>query len=271
VRTAAFPRFAGLEPTRIPSELDRLVEELRAELSDLRTAARGKWLVPDLSYSRNTRANALKLGELRMVAPAEDLSVYLPKATAADLGDKCGIARTVVGFGCTVVPAASQYVDGLSSVPMLGTCARAFYWTGDGQARGWRSTPLWDSRFRCLLRKSANQALTAATGNEDITWDVEDLDPYGMHSGSSATVTIPETGKYLLTVSFSCDQAGTYQLLQNATPIAGNAFAAVTETTIVRTMALSVGDVLKLQVNIAVNGNLFGTVANALFAVESLE
>jgi hypothetical protein len=266
-----------LKPEQVPPELDRLVEELKAELADLRSAARGKWFVPDLAYSRNVRLNLLKLGELRMVAPAEDLAVYLPKATAADLGDRCGVSKTTIGFACNVVAAAGQYVDGAplvsgaSSVPMTGTCARAFYWTGEGQARGWRSTPLWTSRYRCVLRKSANQALTAAAGYEDITWDVEDYDANGMHSASAATIVVPETGKYLIATSFSCTQAGAYQILQNATPIAGQAFAANTETTVTRSMSLTQGDTVKLQVDIAVNGNFFGTAANALFAVESEE
>lgn len=45
------------------------------------------------------------------------------------------------------------------------------------------------------LTKSANQSITTGA-NTDLTWDQEEFDTHGMHTGSAATVSVPEWASY---------------------------------------------------------------------------
>jgi hypothetical protein len=54
-------------------------------------------------------------------------------------------------------------------------------------------------RMGCSLRRVANQSIPNAGGSDTaVAWDTEDADPQGMHSGSSATVTIPADGLWAI-------------------------------------------------------------------------
>jgi hypothetical protein len=53
----------------------------------------------------------------------------------------------------------------------------------------------------CILRHSANQ--NAASGTTTLIYDTEDADAAGMHSGSASTITISETGLWMINASIT--------------------------------------------------------------------
>ena len=57
------------------------------------------------------------------------------------------------------------------------------------------------------FRRSASQTLSGP-GSAVVNWDVEDLDPDGMHSGSNSTIDIVNAGWYLVDIQLTIDSVG---------------------------------------------------------------
>jgi hypothetical protein len=125
------------------------------------------------------------------------------------------------------------------------------------------------ARLRCVLQKSGNQALTAVSGFQDITWNTELLNRYAMHSGTNAQISALVAGLYRWGVAFACSQAGTARVRTSAgVNLISRTFSANVLTQWSFPWVAAAAEDLRLQVDIDADGNFLGT-TEALFFVES--
>lgn len=126
--------------------------------------------------------------------------------------------------------------------------------------------------YRCVLRKSAPQALSAAAGFENITWDVEVVDD-GLHTGSNAHITIPEAGVYLVTWSVRASVSGTWRPVLASggdTALTVGAVAGSEQWSFTWARALSAGDQVRIEFDANADGSTSFNNDSMLFAVLSL-
>src|SRR5690606_23545312 len=110
--------------------------------------------------------------------------------------------------------------------------------------------------YRCVLRKSNPQTLSAAAGFQDITWNVEVVDD-GLHTGSNAHITIPEAGLYLVHWCVQASVAGAWQPVLTSdgdTALVTRAAAAGEQWSFTWARALSAGDQVRIQFDADANG-----------------
>jgi hypothetical protein len=123
----------------------------------------------------------------------------------------------------------------------------------------------------CALTKTSSQAILAAGAT--ITWDSELIDSSAMHSGSSGTVTFPETATYRITFSGAMTAASgdvNYYFRVNDADV-DNVFAPTNVAgVIVFCHAANAGDGLVVFADPTSNGDLFSTLSGPTLIVESL-
>jgi hypothetical protein len=138
-RAVIFPRFKGRKPEELPELLERLVEELRAELASLRNARTGAWNVHPTVIGSTTAVTDLtwQTGFL-CDSTGGDISVRMPYGRRDNIGQRVAIIKTAAGNNVIVYGAGGQYVTGAASQSVSADGVREYMWTGDGSTRGWR-------------------------------------------------------------------------------------------------------------------------------------
>jgi hypothetical protein len=138
-RALVLPRFKGKKPEELPELLERLVEELRAELDRLRNARTGAWSVHPTVIGSTTAVTDLtwQAGYL-CDSTGGDISVRMPYGRAENVGQRVAVIKTAAGNNVIVYGAGGQYVTGGASQSVSADGVREYMWTGDGTTRGWR-------------------------------------------------------------------------------------------------------------------------------------
>jgi hypothetical protein len=146
------PHFERLKDDlpHLAQELDRFVEKLNAELDRVEAEAEDQIKVSKSLFVGNTeKANQARFGMAHRcavvtVAGGMNCSVWLPKATNADLGKRVELTRLNSGGLFKVYPSAGQHINGVATgiSPSL-VRTYAFRWlggdsSGDDTSAGWR-------------------------------------------------------------------------------------------------------------------------------------
>jgi hypothetical protein len=138
-RALVLPRFKGKKPEELPELLERLVDELRAELDRLRNARTGAWSVhPTVIGSTLIVTDmAWQTGYLCDTTGGDAL-VRFPYGRRDNVGQRVAVIKTDSANAVNAYGAGGQYVSG-SAMQAINTAGlREYMWTGDGSTRGWR-------------------------------------------------------------------------------------------------------------------------------------
>jgi hypothetical protein len=138
-RALVLPRFKGKKPEELPELLERLVEELRAELDRLRKQPTGAWAVHPLVIASTSAVTDLtwQTGYL-CDTTGGDISVRMPYGRRDHIGQRVAVIKTAAGNNVVVYGAGGQYVTGAASESVSNDGVREYMWCGDGSTRGWR-------------------------------------------------------------------------------------------------------------------------------------
>lgn len=139
-RALVLPRFRGKKPEELAELLERLVEELEAELATLRNQATGAWSVSPLVIgSVSGQVTDLDWQTSHLCDSSDgNISVRLPYGRTANLGQCVAINKTSASNTVTAYPAGGQYVLGAASLGLTTERIRIVMWCGEGSKRGWR-------------------------------------------------------------------------------------------------------------------------------------
>lgn len=137
-RSRALPRFKGRKPEELPDNLERLVEELEAELDAIRAQTPAAWAVsPTVLASAGPHELTWQTGYLVQTSAAS-VSVRLPYGRRANVGQRVAVVKLSASNGITVYAVGSQKVSGAASESLSAVGWREFVWCGDGASAGWR-------------------------------------------------------------------------------------------------------------------------------------
>lgn len=260
-------RFGTDNPVELRRDLYRLLDELGRKHAQIDATL------------RQTEATLRQLDAAVQAAQAaaeqlEDIDDTLVRSNG-ELGRAAITGDVSIPAGSNVATAS---IDPASGITWPTTSAAALWGKDLGPSSPWGSKAGAEVRriaglgtYRCVLRKSAPQSLGAASGFENITWNVEEVDD-GLHAGSNAHITIPEAGVYLVTWSVRTSVAGSWRPVLASggdTNLGTWDVAADEQWSFTWARALSANDQVRIQFNADADGSTSYN-NGMLFAVLSL-